>query len=233
MRKMIFIIGCLLLSGCSHLFNVIQLDTLMTQKIETNTSNTSSNYTGIVSVDTIKELSIKAVNTYLQKSLKPDEAGIVVQFYEADTMENLIAEWKHKPYMFSFSDKVIDSLDKELADGIFIVELKGETYDYQVILAASTGQLLEIDDWSKGTRFSEGEKVEVEDMLAMCHNYIDMIMGIDPQTLSFEISSSDFSNNYELSYYDKQTKEESFLLEVNPYTLQIIRCSFGFWATLS
>lgn len=233
MRKMIFIIGCLLLSGCSHLFNVIQLDTLMSQKIETNTSNTSSNYTGIVSVDTIKELSIKAVNTYLQKSLKPDEAGIVVQFYEADTMENLIAEWKHKPYMFSFSDKVIDSLDKELADGIFIVELKGETYDYQVILAASTGQLLEIDDWSKGTRFSEGEKVEVEDMLAMCHNYIDMIMGIDPQTLSFEISSSDFSNNYELSYYDKQTKEESFLLEVNPYTLQIIRCSFGFWATLS
>lgn len=233
MRKVAFIVGCLLLSGCSHLFNTIQPDTLMSQKIETNSSNVSSSYNGIVSVDTIKDVSIKAVNSYLQKSLQLDNVAIVVQFYEAETMENLISEWKHKPYLFSFSEEVVNSLNDELSEGIFIVEMKGDTYDYQVILTASTGQLLEIDDWSKGTRFTDGDKVEVEDIIAMCQNYIEMIMGINPNTLTFEIGMSDFSNNYELIYYDKQTKEQSFLLEVNPYTLRIVRCSFGFWSTLN
>lgn len=233
MRKIIFILGCLFLSGCSRLFNTIQLDTLMSQKIETNALDISSNYNGIVSVDTIKDISIKAVNSYLQKSLQLDNVAIAVQFYESETMENLILEWKHKPYLFSFSEEVIDSLNDELSEGIFIVEMKGETYDYQVILTASSGELLEIDDCSKGTRFSDGDKVEVEEVIAMCQNYIEMVMGINPDTLSFEIGSSDFSNNYELTYYDKQTKEQSFLLEVNPYTLRIVRCSLGFWSTLN
>lgn len=79
-----------------------------------------------------------------------------------------------------------------MSEGIFIVEMKGETYDYQVILTASSGQLLEIDDCSKGTRFSDGDKVEVEEVIAMCQNYIEMVMGINPDTLSFEIGSSDF-----------------------------------------
>ena len=205
----------------------------MSQKIETNALDISSNYNGIVSVDTIKDISIKAVNSYLQKSLQLDNVAIAVQFYESETMENLILEWKHKPYLFSFSEEVIDSLNDELSEGIFIVEMKGETYDYQVILTASSGQLLEIDDCSKGTRFSDGDKVEVEEVIAMCQNYIEMVMGINPDTLSFEIGSSDFSNNYELTYYDKQTKEQSFLLEVNPYTLRIVRCSLGFWSTLN
>ena len=173
------------------------------------------------------------MNSYLQKSLQLDNVAIAVQFYESETMENLILEWKHKPYLFSFSEEVIDSLNDELSEGIFIVEMKGETYDYQVILTASSGQLLEIDDCSKGTRFSDGDKVEVEEVIAMCQIYIEMVMGINPDTLSFEIGSSDFSNNYELTYYDKQTKEQSFLLEVNPYTLRIVRCSLGFWSTLN
>ncbi|MEE0428184.1 MAG: hypothetical protein UDF80_10055, partial [Turicibacter sp.] len=175
MRKIIFILGCLFLSGCSRLFNTIQLDTLMSQKIETNALDISSNYNGIVSVDTIKDISIKAVNSYLQKSLQLDNVAIAVQFYESETMENLILEWKHKPYLFSFSEEVIDSLNDELSEGIFIVEMKGETYDYQVILTASSGQLLEIDDCSKGTRFSDGDKVEVEEVIAMCQNYIEMV----------------------------------------------------------
>ena len=107
MRKIIFILGCLFLSGCSRLFNTIQLDTLMSQKIETNALDISSNYNGIVSVDTIKDISIKAVNSYLQKSLQLDNVAIAVQFYESETMENLILEWKHKPYLFSFSEEVL------------------------------------------------------------------------------------------------------------------------------
>lgn len=225
--------GVLMLSACSNPFNKIQLDTLMTKEINISETDSLAQYTGVLSVDTIKELSVNAVNTYLNQNIALDQSSIVVQFYESKTMETMIAELIRKPYSFSYSNQIINQLNEELVDGIFMVSVKNGEQSYRTILGGSSGQILEVSNQIKEGFAYRDEPLSRSNVLQVGNQYVRNVIGADPNAFVVDCFQPYFSHDYELYYHDVVSNEVIFMLEINPWINEVIRCSFGIWALLN
>lgn len=223
----------LMLSACSSPFNKIQLDTLMTKEINISETDSLAQYTGVISVDTIKELSVNAVNTYLNQNIALDQSSIVVQFYESKTMETMITELIRKPYSFSYSNQIIDRLNEELVDGIFMVSIKNAEQSYRTILGGSSGQILEVSNQSKEAFAYRDEELSKFNVLQIGNQYVRNVIGADPSAFIVDCFKPSFSHDYEVYYRDVVSNEVIFMLEISPWINEVIRCSFGIWALLN
>lgn len=74
MKKFVLIILCMVFAtGCDRWFDTIQKDTVMVKKLPKEQQSSEVEYEGILSQDTVKTLSLNAVNKYFGERLAKEE----------------------------------------------------------------------------------------------------------------------------------------------------------------
>lgn len=96
MNKLILVIisasFMILATGCQSVFNTIPKDTVMVKKINRENEAIEAEYEGVLSQDTVKTLSLNAVNKYFDENLSMDELQFELAVIDQNKFKVLLNE---------------------------------------------------------------------------------------------------------------------------------------------
>ncbi|MBD8497903.1 hypothetical protein [Paenibacillus arenosi] len=96
MNKLNLVVTCVLLmilgTGCQGVFDTIPKETVMVKPIHRTNAANEAKYEGVLSQDTVKTLSLNAVNKYFDKKLTLNEIQLEMQIIDQNKFKALISE---------------------------------------------------------------------------------------------------------------------------------------------
>ncbi|OAB37592.1 hypothetical protein [Paenibacillus glacialis] len=141
----------ILTTGCGGLFNAIEKDTVMVKKITIEHKSNEVKYEGVLSQDTVKTLSLNAVNKYYNEKLTMDEVQFELMAVDQKKLKELLDKLEYDVIKRSKQNqgfKVNSETElNKIPSGLFYMTLTqsadpNEVYD--IVLNARDGDVIKI-----------------------------------------------------------------------------------------
>ncbi|REK75008.1 hypothetical protein [Paenibacillus paeoniae] len=133
------------LSGCADFFSGIPKDTVMVKEIPQEKPGDVVEYNGVLSEETVKTLSMNAVNKYFENNLSLDDIQFEMYFMDQQGIKSLLADAtqnvdRERGFLVEYKEPL-----KKVASGIYMATVLN-IYDpsdvYGVVINAKDGEVL-------------------------------------------------------------------------------------------
>ncbi|GGH30906.1 hypothetical protein [Paenibacillus segetis] len=247
MNKLILVIVCALFmfltTGCGGLFNAIEKDTVMVKKITQEHNSNEVNYEGVLSQDTVKTLSLNAVNKYFNKKLTMDVVQFELMAIDQKKFKDLLDKAEYgvdsKPkHNQGFKFDIKKELNK-FPDGLFYMTLtlsadRNEVYD--IVLNAKDGEVIKIakvDQISKVTYNDNEPNVIMDGVVEIANQFIQDKGSYPLSDLILDEKGIRSGIVAELYYMSKDNQSLSYSIIINTRTKQVVGFNKEVMAMLS
>lgn len=173
---LMFMVFLMLLTGCEGWFNAIPKDKVMVKQIMKENPNNEPEYEGVLSQETAKTLSLKAINTYYEMNVTLDELRFESMYVDQNKLTDLLNSPRPQdgPVVYdvkTLPDRIPEgqsSLIDQIPRGLYYVTLTqsvkpNEVYD--VVLNAKDGDIVKISrSGGKQSRVQEIARDKVFDI---------------------------------------------------------------------
>lgn len=247
MNRLILVIVCALFmfltTGCGGLFNAIEKDTVMVKKVTQEHTSNEINYQGVLSQDSVKTLSLNAVNKYFNKKLTMDMVQFELMAIDQKKLKDLLdkveygvdSQPKHNQE-FKFDIKT--ELNK-FPDGLFYMTLtlsvdRNEVYD--IVLNAKDGDVIKIakvDQISKVTYNDKEPNVIMDEVIEIANQFIQDKGSYPLSDLILDEKGTRWGIIAELYYKSKDNQSLSYSIMINTRTKQVVGYNKEVMAMLS
>ncbi|MDQ0088949.1 hypothetical protein J2T12_002359 [Paenibacillus anaericanus] len=247
MNKLILVIVCALFmfltTGCSGLFNAIEKDTVMVKKVTQEHNSNELNYEGVLSQDTVKTLSLNAVNKYFNKKLTMDMVQFELMAIDQKKFKDLLdkveygvdSQSKHNQgYKFDIKTEL-----NKFPNGLFYMTLtlsddRNEVYD--IVLNAQDGDVIKIakvDQISKVTYNDKEPNVIMDEVIEIANQFIQDKGSYPLSDLILDEKGTRWGIIAELYYMNKDNQSLSYSIMINTRTKQVVGFNKEVMAMLS
>lgn len=173
---LMFMVFLMLLTGCEGWFNAIPKDKVMVKQIMNENPGIEPEYEGVLSQETAKTLSLKAINTYYEMNVTLDELRFESMYVDQNKLIDLLNSPLPQEEPVVYGDKALpdripegqSSLLDQIPRGLYYVTLTqsvkpNEVYD--VVLNAKDGDIVKISrSGGKQSRVQEIARDKVFDI---------------------------------------------------------------------
>ncbi|MBN3523670.1 hypothetical protein [Paenibacillus apiarius] len=138
----------LLLAGCGGWYEPVDKDTVMAHKIGPAQAKKRLAYPGTLAEDTVKTLSVKAVNTYFGADLTLEDTRIELETFDPDQVRSWLKELKGDEALL---DDEYNTQLSDLPSGVntaILINRHDPSIHYIVSLNASDGDILALRQYS-------------------------------------------------------------------------------------
>ncbi|AJS59787.1 hypothetical protein [Paenibacillus sp. IHBB 10380] len=151
----------ILTTGCGGLFNAIEKDTVMVKKITIEHKSNEVKYEGVLSQDTVKTLSLNAVNKYYNEKLTMDEVQFELMAVDQKKLKELLNKLEYDVISRSKQNqgfKVNSETElNKIPSGLFYMTLiqsadPNEVYD--IVLNARDGDVIKISKVNQNPKYA-------------------------------------------------------------------------------
>lgn len=144
---LILSLTAMILSGCAGFYSGVSKDTVMVKKIPEQKPDEVVEYNGVLSEETVKTLSMNAVNKYFEHNLSLDDIVFEMFFMDQQGIKTLLADATSNVKMDrGFLVEYKEPL-KKVASGVYMANVMN-IYDpsdaYGVVINAKDGEVLGI-----------------------------------------------------------------------------------------
>ncbi|MEY9092542.1 hypothetical protein [Paenibacillus sp. RC84] len=244
MNKLILIILCALFlgltTGCEGFFNTVKKDTVLVKKITREHKTGEVKYEGVLAQDTVKTLSLNAVNKTYNEKLKLEEARFELMAVDRKKLEDLLnkTEYGVKPMLDKNQKLKIDSETElnKVPGGLFYVTLThiaDPSEVYELVLNARDGEVLKISSESSKPAPVEKEPSVIQDGgIEIANRFIQEKGAYALSDLIPEVKTVRKGVAAEVYYKSKETQSLVYSVRVNFRTNQVIGFSKDIMAVL-
>ncbi|MFF2885805.1 hypothetical protein [Paenibacillus sp. NPDC057967] len=207
------------LSGCAAFYTGIPKDTVMVKKIPEQKPGEEVEYNGVLSEETVKTLSMNAVNKYFEHNLSLDDIMFEMYFMDQQGIKSLLADATlnvkmDREFLVEYKEPL-----KKVASGVYMANVLN-IYDssdvYGVVINAKDGEVLGL---SKVNDLSMVKQKELsrEELESHAHAFVE---GIGEYKLSdLELGDTFYYRGSVEFYYMKKGSDEVVLsVLLNAYT---------------
>ncbi|UVI28570.1 hypothetical protein [Paenibacillus spongiae] len=191
----IMMAACLLLTGCSSFYTSIAKDTVMVKKINQEAQPAEVEYNGVLSEDTLRSLSVSAVNSHYGHNLSLED----VQFEgfamdQAQIKQLLARDGRQYKTDQSFLVEYKTQLAK-VSKGIYILSVMNKynaTDLYNVVMNAADGDVIGISkvDFVKTAVKDKGSRaLRLDELAIIAEPFIANMDGYEPDGLELDDTS--------------------------------------------
>ncbi|MFE6796525.1 hypothetical protein [Paenibacillus chitinolyticus] len=244
MNKFIAVVLCtsflVLTTGCEGLFNTVKKDTVLVKKISQEHKMSEVKYEGVLAQDTVKTLSLNAVNKTYNEKLKLEEARFELMAVDRKKLEDLLnkTEYGVRP-MLERNQKVKIDFETELnkvPGGLFYVTLTRVADPdevYELVLNARDGEVLKVSNDISRPAPIEKEAIVIPDgRIETANRFIQEKGAYALSDLIPEEKTVRQGVVVEVYYKNKETQSLAYSVRVNLRTNQVIGFSKDIMAIL-
>jgi len=245
MNKFIAVVLCasflVLATGCEGLFNTVKKDAVLVKKISQEHKMSEVKYEGVLAQDTVKTLSLNAVNKTFNEKLKLEEARFELMAVDRKKLEDLLnkTEYGVRP-LLEQNQKLKMNSETELnkvPGGLFYVTLtRAADPDeaYELVLNARDGEVLKVSSHlSKPAPIEKEPSVIHDGGIEIANRFIQekgayALADLIPE----EKTARQTAVAVEVYYKNKETQSLAYSVRVNLRTNQVIGFSKDIMAIL-
>lgn len=229
------LIALLLVSGCSSYYQSIPKDTVMVKKIAQVEPEKKVENPGVLSEDTVKTLSLNAINKFYNTNFSFEDVSLQVNFFDLKQVKNML-------YSF-LGDSDVDPLVQyktelsNISSGLYSVSVTNQytsQVEYATMVNATNGDVLEVQKY--GINRSDDDKsnnsTSKDEALARAKQVLDQMENMDilelgqPKILK--------SGRYSLVFYeDKKTQNDGIVFSFDSKSKELWSYSKGITTILS
>lgn len=221
---MILSLLSLTLTGCGSFYSGISKDTVMVKKIPQEKPGEMVEYNGVLSEDTVKTLSVNAVNKYFEHNLSLDDILIEMSFMDQTQIKSLLADATRnvdmeRGFLVEYKEPL-----KKVAGGVYMATMMNK-YDssdvYGVVINARDGEVLGLSKVNMSESSRAEKKLTYEDLT---NNADEFVKGMGDYKLNdLQLEDSFYlRGGVEFYYKNKNSNEVVLSLLVDMSTGQII-----------
>lgn len=230
-------IACaLLLSGCGEFYQPIAKDTVMVKKINQVMPEKKLEYPGVLSEDTVKTLSIDAVNRLFHTNLLLEDWDLEIKASDLQKVKSLLASIT--------GDTKADPLSRyaselnAIPNGIcrIIMTKRGNPYvQYIVVLNSKDGDILEGGRYTGNPSSSgRGTRINQEEAISLAKRFLGQFGDVNLEQLELGERTDVGNQLYGIIFFqDKETKNTRYVVALDLNTREVISFSKGIMTLLS
>ncbi|GAV12824.1 hypothetical protein [Paenibacillus sp. NAIST15-1] len=233
MKKWILAFMCMvilmLLTGCEGWFNAIPKDKVMVKQIRKENPGNEPEYEGVLSQETAKTLSLKAINTYYEMNVTMDELRFESMYVDQNKLNDLLNSPRpqEEPVVY-YGDKTLpdripegqSSLLDQIPRGLYYVTLTqsvkpNEIYD--VVLNAKDGDIVKIS--RSGGKQNRVQEIARDKVFDIANRFIqeEGSYPLTELTLNQDMTRWDRDGEAEVFYTSKDNQTLKYSVTVSFY----------------
>ncbi|MDQ0114858.1 hypothetical protein [Paenibacillus harenae] len=210
-----------LLAGCGSFYTGISKNTVMVKKTNQEKPDAEVEYGGLLSEDTVKTLSVNAVNKYFGHNLSLDDAMIDTSSLDQQQIKAVLADATSEMdmkqgFLVEYREQLI-----KVAGGIYMSTIinKYDSEDmYGVVMNAKDGEVIGLSKVNIEKRTSsptESKKYKLTEVVGLAEQFIETMGDYEQDALEWD--DSYYLNGYmtELYFKNKETDEVALSLLIN------------------
>ncbi|MFD7522654.1 hypothetical protein [Paenibacillus chitinolyticus] len=244
MNKFVAVVLCasflVLTTGCEGLFNTVKKDAVLVKKISQEHKMSEVKYEGVLAQDTVKTLSLNAVNKTFNEKLRMEEARFELMAVDRKKLEDLLnkTEYGVRP-LLEQNQKLKMNSETELnkvPGGLFYVTLtRAADPDevYELVLNARDGEVLKVSsDISKPAPIEKEPSVIHDGGIEIANRFIQEKGAYALADLIPEEKTARQGVVGEVYYKSKENESLVYSVKVNLRTQQVVGFSKDIMAIL-
>jgi len=205
-----------LLTGCEGWFNAIPKDKVMVKQIMKENPGIEPEYEGVLSQETAKTLSLKAVNKYYEENLTTEEFRFESMYVDQNKLRYLLNSPRpQKDPAVYYGDK---ALFDQIPRGLYYVTLThsvkpDEVYD--VVLNAKDGDVVKIS--RNGRQQSGSQRIVRDKVFDIANRFIEEkgSYPLSDLTLNQDMTRWDLNGTVEIFYTSKDNQTLKYNVTVS------------------
>lgn len=249
MKKWILVFTCIiflmLLTGCEGWFNAIPKDKVMVKQIMNENPGIEPEYEGVLSQETAKTLSLKAINKYFDMNVTMDELQFESMYVDQNKLNDLLNSPRpqEEPVVYYGDKTLLDQIyysDKALFDqiprGLYYVTLTqsmkpNEAFD--VVLNAKDGDIVKIS--RSGGKQSRVQEIARDKVFDIANRFIEEEGSYPPSELMLnqDMTRWGMDGEAEVFYTSKDSQTLTYSVTVSFYMNGVSGFSKDIMAQLS
>lgn len=230
-------IACaMFLSGCGSYYQPIAKDTVMVKKLNQVSPDPKREYSGAISEDTAKTLSVEAVNRLFDTHLPVEELSLELKASSLqqvkNTLQTMMRETNADPAVLYKAE--LDAIP----NGIYrvVISNRGNRYvQYIVVLNARDGEVLEIGEYignepASGKRTKPGK----EEALSIAWQYLKRLEDVHPDEWELGEQTVLGDERYGILFLrHKLNKSKQYVVTLDLTSKKVMGVSKGIMTVLS
>ncbi|MEC0093938.1 hypothetical protein [Paenibacillus macquariensis] len=254
-KLIVMVIVCaafmILTTGCGGLFNAIEKDTVMVKKITIEHKTNEVKYEGVLSQDTVKTLSLNAVNKYYNEKLTMGEVQFELMAVDQKKLKELLDKLEYGVISRSKQNqgfKVNSETElNKIPSGLFYMTLTqsadpNEVYD--IVVNARDGDVIKISKVNQNPKYAYGDKdpevvmegkVIMDEVIEIANRFIQEKGSYVLSDLTLDKKGTRWGRGIvaELYYRSKDKQSLNYSVMVNVRTKQVVGFNKDVMAMLS
>lgn len=242
---LMFMVFLMLLTGCEGWFNAIPKDKVMVKQIMNENPGIEAEYEGVLSQETTKTLSLKAINKYFDMNVTMDELKFESMYVDQNKLNDLLNSPRpqEEPVVYYGDKTLLDQIyysDKALLDqiprGLYYVTLTqsmkpNEVYD--VVLNAKDGDIVKIS--RSGGKQSRVQEIARDKVFDIANRFIEEEGSYPPSELMLnqDMTRWGMDGEAEVFYTSKDSQTLTYSVTVSFYMNGVSGFSKDIMALLS
>ncbi|SYX84091.1 hypothetical protein [Paenibacillus alvei] len=242
---LMFMVFLMLLTGCEGWFNAIPKDKVMVKQIMNENPGIEPEYEGVLSQETAKTLSLKAINKYFDMNVTMDELQFESMYVDQNKLNDLLNSPRpqEEPVVYYGDKTLLDQIyysDKALLDqiprGLYYVTLTqsmkpNEVYD--VVLNAKDGDIVKIS--RSGGKQSRVQEIARDKVFDIANRFIEEEGSYPPSELMLnqDMTRWGMDGEAEVFYTSKDSQTLTYSVTVSFYMNGVSGFSKDIMALLS
>lgn len=216
---LILSLTAMILSGCAGFYSGVSKDTVMVKKIPEQKPDEVVEYNGVLSEETVKTLSMNAVNKYFEHNLSLDDIVFEMFFMDQQGIKTLLADATSNVKMDrGFLVEYKEPL-KKVASGVYMANVMN-IYDpsdaYGVVINAKDGEVLGISIVTNPSAEKQQKGLSHEELEGIANEFVESLG--EYKLSDLELDDALYYRGSVEFYYIKKNSDEvvlSVLLNAN------------------
>lgn len=216
---LILSLTAMILSGCAGFYTGVSKDTVMVKKIPEQKPDEVVEYNGVLSEETVKTLSMNAVNKYFEHNLSLDDIVFEMFFMDQQGIKTLLADATSNVKMDrGFLVEYKEPL-KKVASGVYMANVMN-IYDpsdaYGVVINAKDGEVLGISKLTNPSVEKQQKELSHEELEGHANEFVESLG--EYKLSDLELDNALYYRGSVEFYYIKKNSDEvvlSVLLNAN------------------
>ncbi|WP_130611498.1 hypothetical protein [Cohnella abietis] len=244
MKRLILVALCaalmMLATGCEGWFNSFPKDTVMKKKITKEHQTNEVEYEGVLSQDSVKTLSLNAVNKYYNENLKMDELQFELMSIDQNKLKELLQEAHYVTPKQQLNPQLSFDYKTELdhiPGGLYYVTLTSSTdlkSIYDIVLNARDGDVMKISKTVAARVLPSAVGEKREKVFDVADRFVEEKGSYPLDELTFEPTMINWGSSVvEMYYTSKDRKSIKYCVMINASSNEIIGFSKDVMALLS
>ncbi|GIO40992.1 hypothetical protein [Paenibacillus apis] len=230
MKAQTFAIGgiaCLmLLAGCGEVYQPIVKDTVMIKKINQVMPEKKQEYPGTLSEDTVKNLSVDAVNRLFHPHISSEDLSLEVSTLDLEQVKRML----YRISGDTNTDPVAqyEAYLNAIPNGIYrvIISNRDKPYiDYIVIMNAKDGDILEINSYAgyESDPVKGGSQPGKDELVSIARQFLKQLSDVNPDDLEPREQPILGNQVYRsVLFQNKETQNIQYVLTLHLNTREVV-----------